>query len=220
MVAALDIKLCERLVGRGAAGDEGARQKLVEHLWPFWLNRVRSRKTLRALSGNEDHVYNVVNRLVAKLLDRDVLLDYERWRAENRSLTFGNWVGTVTDNEVRDYVRAIAGRSKKTGAARDGAGPSVKLLLNEFATSPLLEERGIRPPNTDLQTARELLHFAQGRLPTKQFAALELWLKGATPSELDRDLGLPKGRGTALCRAAVATLRRPGRRRGRRPMTA
>lgn len=204
-MVALDVDRCEASARAGADGDERARKELVERLWPFWLNRVRSHAALRRLSPSDDHVYNVVARLVKKLLDQQVLASYVRWREGLPQANFAQWLHSVTDNEVKDYARAVAGRFS---AERAEQGPSAKLLLNEFATSPLLDELGIRPPNTELQTAQELLRFARSRLPPEQLQAVTLWLQGATDDEIGGCLNVDESQARALRRAAVARLRR------------
>jgi RNA polymerase sigma factor (sigma-70 family) len=204
LVAPLDVSRCEELALAGAT-DSNARKQLVEYLWPFWINRVRTRKGIRTLAQAEDHVHNVVARLVQKTLDPEVLRSYARFRDLVPDVNFVRWMHTVTDNEARDYFRSIVGRAS---TSRDADAPSAKLLLNEFATSPLLEELGVRPPNTELQTAQELLMFAQKKLPNDQLRAITLWIQGATDEEAAMQLGLSDEKCRALRRAAVARLRR------------
>jgi RNA polymerase sigma factor (sigma-70 family) len=206
LVAPLEVSRCEELALAGANGDSEARKRLVEYLWPFWINRVRTRNGIRTLAQAEDHVHNVVARLVQKVLDPEVLRSYARFRESAPGVNFVQWLHTVTDNEALDYFRSIAGRA--SGARDTDSGPSAKLLLNEFATSPLLEELGVRPPNTELQTAQELLTFAQNRLPSDQLRAITLWIQGATDEEAALQLNLPDEQCRALRRAAVARLRR------------
>lgn len=198
----------EELANRGAAGDESARKKLVEQLWPFWIQRVRTRKALRVLNASEDHVHNVVARLVQKLLDPEILRSYAAWRDATGGSAFRGWLFRVTDNEVHDYVRTVAGRVSDPDLAGASDEPSPKLFLNEFSSCALIEEHGLRPMNTELQTASELLRFAQAFLPKPQTDALGLWLQGASDDEIDAQLQLTAGSGKALRRAAVARLRR------------
>ena len=205
MVNRLDVSQCEQLTESALNGDTGAVNQLVEYLWPFWLNRVRGHRGMRTLSTSEDHVHNVVGRLVQKLLDPAVLANYARWRERTPGANFAQWLYTVTDNETQDYVRQIAGR---VSGSRQDDGPSAKLLLNEFALSPLLEELGVRPPNTELQTAQELLLFAQRMLPADQLSAVTLWLQGATDEEIAARLSLDEVKARGLRRAGVARLRR------------
>jgi len=196
----------EVLARAAAAGSGEARQRLVEQLWPYWLNRVRTRKSMRVLSQVDDHVHNVVARLVQKLLAPATLESYARWRAVQPDARFMQWLNQVTDNEATDYVRSVAGRARPDAPTDEG--PSAKLLLNEFATSPLLEELGIRPRNTALQTAHELLEFARHRLPSDQLNAVTSWLQGDTDEEIAVALGVGVDIARALRRAAVARLRR------------
>ena len=196
----------DALVDAAVGGDDDVRQQLVERLWPFWLNRVRTRKAMRVLAQSDDHLHNVVARLVQKLLLPATLESYVRWRAAAPNATFIQWLHEVTDNEVLDYVRSVAGRARPDSSAEEG--PSAKLLLNEFSSSPLLDELGIRPPNTTLQTAQELLNFARSRLPADQLQAVTLWLQGDTDAEIAAGMGIAEEAGRALRRAAVARLRR------------
>lgn len=196
----------DALAHAAAGGDRAALAKLIEQLWPFWLNRVRTRNAMRLLSHSGDHVLNVVGRLAQKLLNPGTLESYARWQSVTPRANFMQWLHRVTDNEVLDYVRSVAGRAPQDAAADDG--PSAKLLLNEFSTSPLLEELGIRPPNTELQTAQELLIFARKRLRADQLEALTLWLQGDSDEEIAKALGIDEDSSRLLRRAAIARLRR------------
>jgi RNA polymerase sigma factor (sigma-70 family) len=202
----VDLPHCERLVAAAVRGDSTACRQLVEHLWPFWLNRVRTRRSMRVLSKSDDHVHNVVARLVQKLLDPRVLESFAGWQTTGSGANFSQWLHTVTDNEVRDYVRSVAGRSTRTSDS--DYEPSAKLLLNEFASSFLVDDLGFRPPNTELQTAQQLLQFATARLAPDQLHVLTRWLKGSTDEETALELGLPEATIRGLRRAAVARLRR------------
>ena len=215
MVAGFDIERCEALAARGAAGDASARKDLVELVWPFLVNRVRTKKTLRSLARSRDHVHNVVLSLVEKLMDQEKLCRYRSWRTENPGLDCRVWLETVIANEVRDYVRQVAGRAKRP-RGDEPEGISRKLLLNEFATSLSLDQHGARPPMTDIQVAGQLLRFAENHLPSSQLAALTLWLEGRADAEIERELGLARGEGRRQMRGAIATIRRrfrdpPGR---------
>jgi hypothetical protein len=111
----------------------------------------------------------------------------------------------VVANAIRDHVRTTLGESK---APRTDA-LSVKRLLNEFAASPALKELGVRPPITAAQTARQMLEFAERRLPPDQYLALTHWIDGASFAEIEAELGeAAPGQAQRLVRAAVATLRR------------
>jgi DNA-directed RNA polymerase specialized sigma24 family protein len=202
---ALDAARCEWLVERGAAGDEVARRNLVEVLWPSLLDMVRSSRSMGPLARSEDHVHEVATRVVEKLVGRDghVLRTYVPWRDRNHELTFVDWLRIVTKNAVRDYVREQVGPRRA-----DADEPSLKRLLNEFASSAVLEEQGVRPPLTAAQTARELLEFARDRLPEPQVRVLAAWLEGASFEDIGAETGKTAGESRRLLRAAVATLRR------------
>jgi hypothetical protein len=109
----------------------------------------------------------------------------------------------VTKNAVRDFARTRLGpRPQSPGE------PSRKRLLNEFASSPLVEELGVRPPLTAAQTARELLEFARARLSTPELRILSAWLEGASFDEIADDERLSPDEARKAVRAAIATLRR------------
>jgi hypothetical protein len=105
--AAIDVTLCESLAARAAAGDGDACRKLVEHLWPAWIGMVRSSRSMGALARSEDHVHDVVARLVEKIgrPDGRGLRLYPPWRERNQTKTFGDWIRIVTKNAIRDYAR-------------------------------------------------------------------------------------------------------------------
>jgi DNA-directed RNA polymerase specialized sigma24 family protein len=201
----VDLELCERLVASASAGNRQASQELIQHLWPVWTALVRSSRSMGSLAHSDDHVRNVVTRLAGKVLDPDgrSLQSYGSWRQRHPDMNFDNWVRIVTANAIRDYLREQLGR-RQSGSDE----PSVKRLLNEFASSPVLEELGIRPPFTAAQTARELIEFGQRRLPPDQMRVLTLWLDGAGFEEIDDQLAVPAGQGRKLLRAALAVLRR------------
>jgi DNA-directed RNA polymerase specialized sigma24 family protein len=200
-----DLELCEQLAQRGASGDTQACHHLVEHLWPVWVAMVRTSRSMGSLARSDDHVHNVVARLVAKIADQDqpALRLYPAWRMNNSGKTFADWMRIVTSNLVRDYAR------EQLGSQRPGADePSVKRLLNELTLSPLGDALGIRPAYTANQTAGELMEFAQSRLPKDQLNVLGYWLQGQTFDEIDQELGLMQGQSRRLLRAAIAVLRR------------
>lgn len=200
----LDLKFCEDSVARAVRGEEVAAQRLTEHLWPFWIELVKRSRSMGSLARSEDHVHEVVTRLVEKFGRSTApgLARYASWRERHAEKTFADWVRIVTKNQVRDYVR------EQLGATSAGADePSLKRLLNEFASSPALEELGERPPLTAAQTARQLLEFATRRLPADQLRVLGLWLEGASIAEMVEGGGSADGT-RRLLRAAVATLRR------------
>jgi hypothetical protein len=211
---ALDIARCEALADRSIAGDRDAWQELIAALWPAWLRHVRSSRAMGPLARSDDHVHDVLAKLVEKLGDRERqgLKRYRPWKEKNPDKTFEDWIHIVAARAVLDHVRSHLGQSK---ASRSPDEPSLKRLLNEFAASPALAELGVRPPITATQTARELLEFARTRLPPDQYEALALWADKATFEEIDEEIeGIEAGQGKRLMRAAVATLRRHFARTG------
>jgi DNA-directed RNA polymerase specialized sigma24 family protein len=202
--ARFDVALCEALVAGAIGGDERARRELVEHLWPSWLEMVRGNRSMGSLAASEDAVHNVVMRLIEKVGSPDSrgLSLYRSWRERNPDRDFGDWIRIVTKNAVRDHVR------ERLGASATPGEPSVKRLLNEFASSQALEELGARPPITAAQTARELLDFARARLPGEQLDVLRAWLDGDGFDEIAAARGQGADDVRRSLRAAVAVLRR------------
>jgi DNA-directed RNA polymerase specialized sigma24 family protein len=159
---------------------------------------------------SEDHVHDVLARLVDRLgrHERRGLGLYAPWRERNPDKTFEDWIQIVTVNEIRRLVRAELARLATSDAE---ALPSVKRVLNEIAMSPALEELGVRPAMTAAQTARELVVFAEARLPADRYRALRLWMEGASFDEIAAELGLgPTEAAVAqrLVRAALGVVRR------------
>jgi hypothetical protein len=199
---ALDVGLCESLAARVSGGDGDARRLLLEHLWPVWLKMVAGSRRMGSLARSEDHVRNVAVHLIEKLeaVGNKGFRQWLDWRERNPDKTFGDWLRILTVNTIRDYVREQLG-----GRPESADEPSAKRLLNEFASSLGTNDRGVRPPITAAETARELFEFARARLPNEQFVVLALWLEGksfdemrtASPAEAQR-----------LLRAGVAVLRR------------
>ncbi len=204
----LDGSACERLAGRAAEGDEMAWQQLVSTLWPFWLRSVRRNPAMGSLGKQEDHVNDVVARLVEKLSPRGgaALGTYPTWSARHPDKGFEDWLRIVTAFTVRDHVRHTLGRSKQ----HDPDMPSHKRLLNEFVASPSIDEvGGFRPSYTSAQLADKLLGFARERLSTDRLDALTLWLQGADYGEIAESMGHHDAdEARRLLRAAIAVLRR------------
>jgi DNA-directed RNA polymerase specialized sigma24 family protein len=201
----MNVELCEKLAARAASGDATASRSLVEHLWPVWVEMVRGSRSLGELGRSEDHVHDVVAKLVEKIgrADGRGLRLYAPWREKNPEKTFEDWIRIVTKNAIRDHLR------KQIGPRRPGPNePSLKRLLNEFASSPLLDDLGVRPPLTAAQTARELAEFARTRLPTDQFRLLGAWLEGASFEDMAKETATTPEDARKLVRAAIATLRR------------
>jgi len=201
----LDEALCHRLALSGATGDPAACKALVEHLWPYWLRTVRASRALGAFAQSEDHVRDVAVRVMEKIgrADGHGLRLYAPWCERNPTKGFGDWIRIVTKNVIRDYVREQLGSPRET---EDGI--SRKRLLNDFASSPALEELGIRPPITLAQTARELIEFARARLPADQLQALGSWVAGGSFADTAAELGVSAELVQKLVRSAIATLRR------------
>jgi hypothetical protein len=166
---------------------------------------VRANRSMGPLARSEEHVHNVVGRLVEKLgrPDGRALQRYGEWRKTHRDRTFEDWIKIVTKNAIRDYVRRQLGRP---AVSDERITPTH--LLNELAGSPLIESLGVRPPITAAQTARELLEFADANLPAEQVGALRLWLSGADDDEIARAHGISPIDARKLLRAGVAVLRR------------
>jgi DNA-directed RNA polymerase specialized sigma24 family protein len=206
--ADVDWKLCEELAMRGAEGDAGARRRLVETMWPAWMALVRGSREMARLARSDDHVHDVLLRIVEKV-ERDdghTLALFPSWQARHPDRTFKDWVAIVVANTVRDHLREQLGPTRAPASPDE---PSVKRLFNEFTCAPVLATLGLRPPVTDAQTARQLLEFARARLPTQQCDALMQWIHGSTFAEIEEELGVeePDG-GRKLVRAAIAQLRR------------
>jgi hypothetical protein len=202
--AGFDAVAAEALALAVAAGDAAAAPRLVEVLWPEWLDLLTSSRSMRALRGDEDHARNVAARLLDKLHRDDfrALRQFVEWRERHPDKTFHDWVRIVVANASRDYLR-------ERRSAAPSAEPSARRLLDEVMQGMPLEEVGTRPAMTAAQTARQLLEFAEKHLPRPQLAALRAWLEGTDFDEMSAQLGLADpGEGRRLLRAAVAALRR------------
>jgi len=197
----LDEVLCAELAARALAGDTTASRRLVEVLWPWLMDFVRSNRSMRGRADREDEVRNVVTQIVEKVVRR--LSTYPNWQATNRDKSIADWGRILAKNAIRDYLRERLGPRPAPGAE-----PSAKRFLNDFTSWEQLEERGERPPRTLAETVRELLEFASAQLPAAQVAALARWLEGADAAEIGKALSVPAAEAQRLVRAAVATLRR------------
>jgi DNA-directed RNA polymerase specialized sigma24 family protein len=195
---------CERLVERTLAGDARAQRELIGHLWPAWLAQAGSSRSLGSLRRSEDSVRDIATRVAEKIgKPNGALRLYPHWREQHPEKSFGDWMRIVTSNVIRDYVR------EQLGSARlDEGEVSPKRLLNEFSSATTLDTAGVRPPYTAQETARQLLEYAERRLPPLQTTALALWLEGATFDEMSQSLGTDAAQARDLLRAAVAVLRR------------
>lgn len=202
----LDVDKAQELAAQAVTGREGAYPQLVEILWPELLRAIAGSRLLDHSDAATDHVHNIATRIVDKLQQDDCrsLRLFPPWKERHPDKDFGDWLRIVTRNATRDYARASRGRTK---SAHDA--PSLKQLINEFATSIDVHDLGARPPWTAAQTARQLFEFAERRLPEQQILALREWLAGASFEEIHHSLEL--GNPTEarnLVRAAVSVLRR------------
>jgi DNA-directed RNA polymerase specialized sigma24 family protein len=219
MAGGIDSARCEALAARIAGDDEAAWQELVGHLWAELFGFVKKSRTMGRFRGSDDHVHDVLTRLVERLR-RDGghgLRLYAPWHGQNPDKTFADWIRIVTVNIMRRYVRERLALVHEGGAAPTPEAPgdhtaplpSVKRLFNEFMRSPALDEVGVRPPYTDAHTAQELLVFAQTRLPEVRYRALMMWIEGASFEEIAGALALcDAGAAERTVRAATAVLRR------------
>ncbi len=202
----VDVKRCDRLARAAAVGDHRAGMELVKQLWPALQTLVRTSRSMGRLARSEDHVHDVLTKLVEKLgAERGRALQlYPAWRERHPDRTLEDWLRIVTTNAVRDHVRHHLGERVDSGGEASG----VKRLLNEFTASLPVEEIGVRPPMTAAQTARQLMEFASAHLPPDQSAALSRWIVGATFEEIQGDLALPDvDASRKLVRAACDALR-------------
>jgi DNA-directed RNA polymerase specialized sigma24 family protein len=201
--ASIDVARCQELIASALGGDEASRRRLIEVLWPVWTHIVSRNRSMGSLAASEDHVQNVVGKLVEKLSRSDghKLRQYVEWQKVNHDRTFEDWIRIVTKNAIRDYVRR-----QFPAPAKGRCTP--KRLMNELATSPLVEELGVRPAFTAGQTARELLEFAESQLSPNQMEALRLWLDGAVFEEIAEHGGVSPDDARKLVRAGVMILRR------------
>jgi DNA-directed RNA polymerase specialized sigma24 family protein len=199
----IDLARCEALAGKAADGDQAAWSEMVERLWPALGKLVQSSRSMGG-ARSEDDVRDVQTKLLTKLGGRGGrgLKLYATWRGRHPDKTFEDWLRIVVKNAIRDSARQALGASGAKGE------PSVKRLLNEFASSPALESIGVRPPITAAQTARQLLEFSRKFLPKEQYRALTRWLEGDSFEEIGESCEVTPEAARLLVRAAVAVLRR------------
>lgn len=200
-----DVGLAEALALRAAEGDETAFHDLVALVWPELGRSMQSSRRLAAAGASDDGPHDVALRLMEKLRHDDfrALRLYADWRERHPEKTFLDWLRIVAANATRDYLRELRGQS-----ANDGV-PTPKQLLNVFSAVSGVEDLGTRPPMTWAQTARQLLEFAETRLPEQQRHALEEWLTGSDFDEIAKKRGLSGGdEARKSVRAAIAILRR------------
>jgi RNA polymerase sigma factor (sigma-70 family) len=188
------------LLQQVVAGDARALSQWLERLWPELVLLVKANSSMRPLAASEDHVHNVVQSVIEKLSLR--FERYAPWQAANPDRSIDDWLRIVTKNAIRDYLRAQFGPRSASDQ------PSVKRLLNEYASSDPLEERSVRPPFTLAETARELFEFAKRHLPPAQLRALQLWLEGASFDEIAQDQSSSAEQAQQQLHAGIAVLRR------------
>lgn len=206
-MAELDVAMCDALVARAAQGDIEALRRLTAVLWPHWLEQARADAGVRSLPHVEDQAHQVATVLAGKLARRQghALRLYLLWQERHSGKTFADWTRIVAKNAIRNHLDSQLGRVRHKGT---GGEASPKRLLNEAASSSLLDELGVRPAITAEQTARELLQYAERHLKSGEQRALSLWLEGETFSSIAGVLGKSEEEVVKLQRRAVATLRR------------
>ena len=206
-MAELDLAACDALILRATGGDTDALRELTGMLWPHWLEQARAHPGIRSLPHVEDQARQVAMVLAGKLARREghALRLYLLWRERHPGKTLGDWTRIVTKNAIRNHLEAQLGPARRKGS---GGEPSPKRLLNEAASSSLLDELGVRPGVTAAQTARELLEYAARYLASGEQRALSLWLEGESFASIAEALGKAEVEVLKLQRRAVATLRR------------
>lgn len=201
-----DAKQAEKLALSALSGPPAAFMHLVNALWPEMMSLLATSRRLRVLAPGEDERREVAVSVIEKLSRNDLhgLRSYEGWRERHPDKTFHDWLRIVLANAARDFQRGS--RSKQ----HDSELPvSPVRVLNEFTLTLPMDEHGTRPPVTAAQTARQLLEFAQARLPEEQYTALTAWLRGESFEEIAQHLACDDAAAARKSvRAAVASLRR------------
>lgn len=184
-------------------------KELVEKLWRPWQKTVRRNPAMRAISGTEDDITNVLLLLIEKFTPPSGLSfsKYPDWQVRNPQKSFDDWMCIVVANVVRDYARTLS-RQPSTRALRLDHEPSPKRFLNEYMRSPISQRLSIRPPYTAKETVRKLLEHASTSLRGEQLRALAMWLEGGSFVEIGEALCCSGDEGRKLLRAAIAHLRR------------
>ncbi len=200
-----DVKNAERLAQRALSGPPAAFMHLVNAIWPEMMSLLATSRRLRLLAQSEDDRREIAVTVIEKLSRNDLhgLRSYQSWCERHPDKTFHDWIRIVLANAARDHQRGHR-------AQKEAEPPlSPVRVLNEFTLTLPVDERGTRPPVTAAQTARQLLEFAQQRLPPAQYAALTAWLRGESFEEIaaGADIGQAEDARKAV-RAAVASLRR------------
>lgn len=219
----IDAALCQALAARAQTGDEAAWHALIDHLWPPLGHVVRSELPKSWLDRAEDHVADVLSRVLERLrpargpsqAPRGLAL-FPPWQQRHPEKTFKDWILIITVNETRRHLgKQTSDPAGVDRAPEDDPGgqleplPSVKRFLNELARPGVIAKLGARPPITNMQTARQILEFARAHLPEAQVQALRSWMHGASFDEIAGELGLGDASAAQkLVRAAQAALRR------------
>jgi hypothetical protein len=186
----------------------GAFPRLVERVWPLLIDLGKSSRALRASASPEDDAREIATRLIEKLKrdDHAALRSYRDWQGRHPDQGFADWMRIATANAIRDLLRQRRG---SRDAGRDSRDPSIKQLLNEHALLLVDDALSTRPPFTPVHTARQILDYADKRLPPSQVAALHHWLSEHTFDDIAKAQSLESGLDAKrLVRAAVASLRR------------
>lgn len=181
-----------------------ARQAMADasHLDVFFREAVPAIESL-VLAESKDLKGDTVANALERFRKRGALAKYPDWQLRNPEKTFRDWFSIVVANARRDALRKDRGRGKTT------SGPTPKQLLNELALSlPSSDELGVRPPMTDMQTAKQLLDQAEVHLSRERFAVLSAWLSGQSFEEIGARLGCAPIDAAKSLRASVAVLRR------------
>lgn len=190
------------------AGRPGAFPHLVERLWPLLIDLGKGSRALRASATPEDDAREIATRLVEKLQrdDHAALRSYRDWQGRHPDQRFADWMRIATANAIRDLLRQRRGARER---GRDSRDPSIKQLLNEHAMALVDDALSTRPPFTPVHTARQILDYADKRLPPSQVTALHHWLSEHTFEDIAKAQSLGSGLAAKrLVRAAVASLRR------------
>jgi hypothetical protein len=203
----IDADRCDALARRAVEGDAEAWRELVAHLWTPALRIVTTSRALRRFGGTQDHARDVVTNVLGKLGDDGArgLGRYMPWRELHPEKSFADWFRIVLANAARDYARDHAAESPEA----ERKELSVTRMLNQFATSGVLDEMGERPAFTAAQTARQLRAYAERHLPAADVRVLTLWIEGSGFEEIAAELGHQDADATRKqLRAVIAVLRR------------
>ena len=196
----------ERLVTAAADADETAWRRLWTVIEPALLRIIAQPRFLGRLGQGEDDRRNIVVAVMARLrADRFHRLRlYLEAQRGNPRLRFMPWLRVVAKRVGVDYLRAHPDYVRRHDAGASEPGRWV-----EAGTLPPSSQLGERPPATNRGTARELLRYAAGAIPTDQLHALQLWIAGESFAEIAVELKLASApEAERLVRAAIERLRR------------